>query len=841
MAKGTLDAGACLVKIRRASGNKNLSQKDAQDLMDGVEAHIRSVKNRWTPSKWTPDDLQEAVLKYITKKTNEKKLAGLIKKRAELVNIAAERNITNYVDRFDNNPTAGIDAYGTGTVRSFQGARLSTDSKGKALSQQFQGWLLNDLEKAGVYAEFVRGKLGKEMFIELYEMKPGGVPGKSGSEAARKMAEVVTKYQNKGIDLANRAGAFIIKKPGHVGRVGHDQTKIRRATFEQWHDDILPLLDGDKTFADVDNPRQMLKDIYRSLLSGNHYKLDDVSQEGALGFTGSANVAKRLSKVDSLHFKDGESFYNYNEKYGSAQAHELVVFGMDHLARSAVLLQDWGTNPKAMMRKIVEKYTNKFIDEPKITDALKSDRLENIMAELDGTTRIPKHLTAARVFSGVRLLQTVSKLGMATLSSVTDIPIQVHSALREIGVNPFTGYLNGFTSMVRGRSSGETQAISRSLGAGFDGIIGDIVSRISSSDGIHQVMSRTQRQFFKLNLMSWWNDSQKTGLVTLVSTHLAGSADKPLSKVGKELQETFKIFDVNEREWNIIRSTAWDAGNGSKYITTDKIEALPDEVFRTKLFQDGINEPSANQIADARFDLTLKVQTMFQDLSDTGIPVPGASEHATLNQGTRPGSILGESLRLMAQFKSFPLTLLHKVVGRAVLRGVEDPNLNPIKALITGKSDIMGLSQLMVGLFTFGYMSMTMKEAVKGRTPPPLNVRNIQRAMAQGGGLGIYGDVIFGEFSQFGSSLLSQLVGPSVGQFDSVGELFTRFKQNEKPAKSAVRLLTNNMPGSNLFYTKWVLDYLFLSNLNELMNPGYLNRLEQRTQERGQRHFIPPN
>ena len=52
---------------------------------------------------------------------------------------------------------------------------------------------------------------------------------------------------------------------------------------------------------------------------------------------------------------------------------------------------------------------------------------------------------------------------------------------------------------------------------------------------------------------------------------------------------------------------------------------------------------------------------------------------------------------------------------------------------------------MLASSIAFGYMSMTIKDLLKGRTPRELNYRTMLDAMLQGGGLGIYGDLIFRE------------------------------------------------------------------------------------------------
>jgi hypothetical protein len=115
--------------------------------------------------------------------------------------------------------------------------------------------------------------------------------------------------------------------------------------------------------------------------------------------------------------------------------------------------------------------------------------------------------------------------------------------------------------------------------------------------------------------------------------------------------------------------------------------------------------------------------------------------------------------------------------------------------------------------------------------------------MIQGGAMGMYGDFLLGEFdSRYGRSALSALAGPVIGQTDDVFDLFNRLKSGEidKAGNSAFRFMINNMPGSNLFYLRGAVDYLFLYDLQEKMNPGFLSRMESRMGDRGQSFLIDP-
>jgi hypothetical protein len=61
-------------------------------------------------------------------------------------------------------------------------------------------------------------------------------------------------------------------------------------------------------------------------------------------------------------------------------------------------------------------------------------------------------------------------------------------------------------------------------------------------------------------------------------------------------------------------------------------------------------------------------------------------------------------------------------------------------------------------------------------------------------------------------------------------------------AASAFRILIANTPFMNLFYSRIVLDYLVLYQIQEALNPGYLRRMERQVErEQGQEFLLAPS
>lgn len=203
---------------------------------------------------------------------------------------------------------------------------------------------------------------------------------------------------------------------------------------------------------------------------------------------------------------------------------------------------------------------------------------------------------------------------------------------------------------------------------------------------------------------------------------------------------------------------------------------------------------------------------------------------AISTQGTQRGTGIGEAVRFIMQFKSFPLAFTQKIIGRELKQG-----------------GVVGVAQMVALTMVAGYASSVLKDLSKGKVPrDPTDWRTAVAALQQGGGLGLYGDVLFSQIldRRFGDAA-AQLLGPTFSDvFGSQGlaGLAARAAQGEDFGPAALRFVQGNTPFLNLFYTKMAMDYLVFYRIQEWMNPGSLSRMETEMQERtGQEYIAPPS
>ena len=153
-------------------------------------------------------------------------------------------------------------------------------------------------------------------------------------------------------------------------------------------------------------------------------------------------------------------------------------------------------------------------------------------------------------------------------------------------------------------------------------------------------------------------------------------------------------------------------------------------------------------------------------------------------------------------------------------------------------------TQLILGTM-FGYLALASKDILKGRTPRDLdNTEDFFAALIQGGGLGIYGDFLYSELkNSYGGSLQETALGPAVGDLSkfikSLGDLMDG--KIDKFAKKNYEILEGNTPFLNLYYTKWVYDYLIGYQVKEMLDPGYFRRMRRKAyQNYGSSYWLKP-
>lgn len=823
----------CISAIQKAAGGA-LTEND-------IEQIVSKVQRRKAQASQNPSLNEQQLAEQIGKElADAERLAALIEKRSQAINVLRKTQRFDWYSRFEGKEAQGLSILNVGSERKGEGFGQSVAAEQRAIEAGLTGPMLAELRAQGLDKLLISRDLDfeREIARNMWAITEGELAGKAASLTGRKEAQeaakILTKYQEAARLKQNDAGAWIGKVSGYIVRQSHDMFRIRKAGFEAWRDNILPKLD-DRTFDGVENRDEYLNKVWTGLATGEHYK-ERGADDWLMGFKGPGNLAKKASQERSLHFKSADDWFDYNQSFGASSLLEAQIFGLRKAGHNTALMRTWGTNPEAAFNADLSQLKQQAgkRGDAKTVDALNNWLIKSEFEQVDGTANIPGNPTWAQRMAGVRAVISMAKLGGSVLSSLPDIATAA-STLRHQGIGLLESYGNSLQDFTRGRGDVQEREIADHIGVGLDGLLGGIMSRFSATDSVPGKMAKLQNRFFRFNLLSWWTDGKATGAGLIMSHNLARNAGKDFAKLDEALQFSLKRFNIGEKEWAAIRQADTRLAGDQAHLTPDAVQALPDNIIRPLAESD-----SPKAIQRARDDLEVSLRSFFSEEVGTAITMGGARERALVTWGTKAGTPVGEAVRFMMQFKMYPITFATRHMAREILN-----------------KDAVGIAHLIVATTALGYLSMQAKELTKGREirkaeTPGEWAQLMGAAMQQGGGLGIYGDFLFGQYNRFGGGFLESAAGPAAGTLSDLFRAFSEFKDAGTGKHTGVDLKqggaalfkvgVNNAPFLNLFYTKAALDYLILYQMQETMNPGFLRRSERKmAQDNHQKYIIPPS
>lgn len=785
----------CRDIIAKAAG-RPLSLQEVADIADQVERRIAA--------RVTAGDSRFAAAAHAGRQlAGEELLAAILEKRNAAINTRIRQSLDAQAAARPGKEHEVVRAVLTGVNRSFDGAARSIDATAHAMRDRMLGGLIHDLRRDGLLEAVLRRDkaFDHDVAVELWAVRDPSSARSTNNTLAIAVARLLDRYQEALRGQLNDAGAWIGRLDNYIVRQSHDMFKIRDSGFADWSQVIGPRLDQ-RTFDGVTDRTAFLRQVWSNLSSGVH----DTSTDQALaGMAGPGNLAKRLSQDRVLHFRSPDAWWEYNAQFGKGAVIDAVFSAIEKGTRDVALLRGLGPNPEAMFTAWVDRLTKQARDRGdfRMVDRLKSDWNERIFDVLTGAADMPGNPTLARVGSNIRTLQALTKLGGVVLSSIPDLAVNA-AMLRHNGIGIFEAYAQQMRGLMpTGR---EGREIAESLGVGIDHLLGNVAHRFQAEDGMTGRMASAARLFYRLNGLTYWTDALKSSAGLMLSHNLARHAQVPFDQLPSRMQVTLRRYDISPGEWSQLAAERQIAADGENYI-------LPARMQDTALAE--------------------KLQTYITDQVREGMTEPTAGNRAVATLGLQRGTPGGEAVRLLMQFKQFAITYIDRSLGREFRRNGVDAG---------------GIAHLIVATTALGYLAMTLKDLAKGRNPRSPETgedyaKLVMAAMVQGGGLGIYGDFLFGERNRMGQGAVATLAGPTAGTLDDVSRLMMSIRdQAGHPTADAIQFVKGHTPFLNLFYTRAALDYLVMYRIQEWANPGYLRRYERRVQkDNAQTFWLSPS
>jgi hypothetical protein len=815
------------------------SKKDANEILDDMRQRAKAkVANG--------SSLEDALNQAANDVAKDYQEAVKQQTYRQYINVMRYDAAKKFINSFKN-PVDGLAVLmGGKPIKGKVGVRDDVAAAQVNRKAQLAGLFIEELNKREAFEAYHNPANHADVWREAYN------PGGTKNEGARHIVEAMQTAYSHGRKLLNKNGAAIGELKEYLGRQIHNIEKMTWAgddwlstkkivlnmmksglnaeqrakqlydmAYTKWRDHILPKLDAARTFEGAE-PEEFLSNVYSNIVKG---KYNPTHFEGDFDFQGPANRAKKVSRERVLHFKDGDAAYEYNTRYGAETLPATIDRTLRNMGDNIGIMEKLGTNPTAMFDRLAREAEQYAKDNHLKTRKLRFAR--NILKEVDGSLRTPIDNVFAKISLGIRIDEQLSKLGGITLSSSPDIALRAAS-MRNNGVGWLESEVKSL-GLFLSKTDKEDKQFADLIGVTASAYTHDFALDIASGNSPVGFLSKSMQKFYKLTGIEWFDKKNRTQATAFWGRYLYQNKDLHFDNLNPKLRDVLQENSIDAKLWDLYRKPEHISSfGGKKFINPGDARYFSKESIADYLVKD-IKDLTVREVEDVRDVAEFRLRNyLLNNTADISVS-PGAAERAIVNQGYDPNSVAGAGLRMLTQFKSFTVAFTRRAAGRYFYSGVNT-------------SDVMALTQLIASTTFYGYLAGASKDILKGRKPKdPRQYKTIIAAMTQGGGLGIYGDFLFGEYNRFGGGFLETAGGPAIGSISQFTRVMAQLRdQQGHPGVAAYQFGLGHLPFINLIYTRTALDYLFLYGIQENMSPGSLRRMENRLKDEYNQQLIYP-
>ncbi|ETS99949.1 phage protein [Providencia alcalifaciens] len=801
---------ACIEAIQNAS-KRQLTAREVQNIEDRIISSMRNLA-RNDPASWRLLSESERLQRAGQMAAAELQREADLKQRRVALTIAARQRLDEHINNFQGsklealNRTIAFSADGKSNFMSVETRAKATINY--ALSQLQEAFEAVDPK----FFQLFEDQNGVRDLI--YEMKGQDTRNVRAKKGAAAWHNVTSMLRNS----FNRAGGDI----GHLEDWGlpqsHSMQRVGKVTQDKWVSDVIGKLDRNKYIKEdgsVMNDaelQQFLDSAYETIATGGLNKIND----RPIGVSGMR--ANRGNASRQIHFKDAESYLEYQQLYGEKSLWDIMVGHIEGISKDIGLTETYGPNPDHVFQSLLNEITEIEVKgAPSKSGKIKRlrDGTENLYNFISGKTTPVANVHIAKFFDDLRNILIASRLGSALLSSFSDLGTMYLTA--KVNNLPSAQLLKNQLAALNPANKDELR-LARRAGLSMETLLGSI--NRWASDNMGPSFARwSANAVMRASGLSAWSDAHKRafGVTMMGSIGDVVNRHADIKSIGEHDLAIMKSKGITETDWTIWRlAEQEDWGNGNNtMLTPESIMHIPNE----RLIEFGNPER-------VKFEAARKLLGDVTEEVDMAVISPGARERMIAGASKQRGAIGDELYRSIFLFKSFPIS----VVMRHWAMGMQSAG-----------GRVAYLAAFIAGTTVLGALSQQINDIASGKKPRDMADENWHTfwlaALLKGGGLGLYGDFLLSDHTKYGSAALASLLGPVAGVVDDAIKIAQGVPLNavegkpEQTGGDTVKFVKGLIPGQNLWYTKAVLDHMVFNQLQEYFSPGYLRRMEKRSKK----------
>ncbi|MDA3498400.1 hypothetical protein [Acinetobacter baumannii] len=816
----------CKQAVAKALGKQSLSAQEATDIEARINETMRNLArkdiNNWRnlsdAEKLTEAAKQVAIDIQDQLKRKHKIAAQDILKQSQ--NIAAlDHGKLSSMEVIDRMVAAHGDMSGIQSI----------DSKARGIASIYRGELVD-------FYTNIKGGLGiftdQELVQKIVRERFGE---NTGDALAKKISDKMGDVFETMRDRFNRNGGDIGKLDNWGLPQTHNLEKIAKAGKEAWVNKAESLIDtrqyvhenGD--YYSQQEIRSLLEYTYDTLSSDGANKIE-VGRQATGG--GTSKVTNRHGESRVLHFKDAESWLEYQSEFGGMQFVDLVEAHINGLSKDIAMVENLGSNPKTALKILMDaaakKDWEKGIDENKTQSSRK--RAQVMFDEFSGGNS-PQSQVLANLGLAYRSMNVASMLGGTTIASLAD-----QATIAKTAHIHNLSYRKTFGELVRhlNPKNKEDRKLMHSLGFATEEMLGSIArwsddgltSSYGKSEKLAKISSGIATQVLRVSFLNALTSASKMGLdAMLMEKYGRLSRSKAWNDLDVQDRELLSNTGLDERAWQVFQLAEPVVDRkGNQLMSARSIYEIPDE----KLTAFGDPKQVKDQVAS-------QLQAHLLDEQGMAVIEAGLRERTWMTVGAK-GTITGEVFKGITQFKSFSAAFLMRQGSRMVAQeGLKGKAAYGIPLFVT--------------MTLLGGLVVQLRELLNGNDPQTIYDSNdpkkatsfFMRSLVAGGGLPVLGDILVAGTDTSGRDANSFVSGPLGSDFTSllgltVGNL-TQYNEGKDTnfGNEAFKFVKGKIPAQNLWYTKAAINRMVFDEMQDTIAPGYREkalRKAERQQDR---------
>lgn len=715
----------------------------------------------------------------------------------QVAQTVANMNTLGYMKSYDGDKLQSLTAMLVNDIRG-KAEGISVERDALAMNNTYHSQMIGFMEAMeqgkfqlfkGMFTDVGFTAAQREVMRDVVRQMMGG---KAKNPEAAKFAQEIGKVLDNAHNRHAKAGGQRATLADYGLPQKQDPIAVGKVSREEWIDFTWSRLDveamKERYGADDSQLKSMVSQSYDSIVTDGASKIGDDPNVRIAPKSMTKKASDMHQNSRFLKFKDGDSWLDYQEQFGSGNVYMSVTDHISNLSRETALMERFGPDYEqgyAFAKAQVLQSSNAkgvVVD----TDVRLTD---SYFEEIKGWSgQRPHNLTHA--INTLKSVEVASKMGGAFLSTFSDL---VYAGM----TRHFNGMATnlGFMNYVK-QYSGDNRKFAAQMGLTAEYAISRTVSAFEYQTQMGAGRARNAAEFVvRMSNLTAHTIAARQAFGLEMNAHVANVTKDSWSDVNVDTKKAFKRYGIDETDFVVMANAKRTTKNGVDFI-------------------DPQNLP---------FDQQRKLQGMIGEETDFAIPTPGVRERVMVSFATDPNTVAGAASRAGTQFMSFGTTVMTKHWARAGKQ-----------ANIQGKLAYAGFTLASTTLLGMGVVMA--KDIAAGRdvTEEYLNSKEfVFKGMLQGGYLSFMGDLMLKQTgwddmwsAPLSGGALNDVMGVLV--FGNAQKVMAGEFDEMNISKDAVEFLRKNTPGTNVWYTRLAVERALWDNLRLMSDPDFKRNMKRR-------------